>query len=292
MEDEGAKKKWDAWRCEQGLLTTEAKRRYIAFLIETMRMYVGGSVDGLELLNELEFMWDQIKNIHTSDVLDQTAAQLPPWSPLSSQFYASERFSTRTPSIAASNKLHNRSHHNYSHSRLPSQIKHEGNQNPFFKTGLDLSSSQIQPRSQGYDATTYSPVTHKLPGVSDARARKDEFDQIWAKVINTNHPPNAERDNYNAGLSRKLRYLMVLVRRKIKLVAKTMLVSTLIILLILWWLRNNAGLRTSLTSVATPATGSSKSRISFALDLTIDSAQNRILFRVLQLLNGLVKIVY
>ncbi|KAK6887004.1 Autophagy-related protein 37 [Candida tropicalis] len=38
-EDEGAKKKWDAWKREEGISKTEAKKRYISYLIETMRVY-------------------------------------------------------------------------------------------------------------------------------------------------------------------------------------------------------------------------------------------------------------
>lgn len=62
-EDEGAKKKWDAWKRELGLTKTEAKRRYIAFLIDTMRVYASGLVEARELLAELEYIWDQIKDV-------------------------------------------------------------------------------------------------------------------------------------------------------------------------------------------------------------------------------------
>ncbi|OTA65178.1 acyl CoA binding family protein [Hypoxylon sp. EC38] len=53
--------KWDAWNAQRGLSRTEAKRRYIEALIETMHRYAT-TPDGKALVAELEFVWDQIKN--------------------------------------------------------------------------------------------------------------------------------------------------------------------------------------------------------------------------------------
>ncbi|EGX93198.1 Acyl CoA binding protein, putative [Cordyceps militaris CM01] len=53
--------KWDAWNCQKGISRTEAKRRYIEALIETMHRYAT-TADGRELVSELEFVWNQIKN--------------------------------------------------------------------------------------------------------------------------------------------------------------------------------------------------------------------------------------
>ena len=54
--------KWDAWKSNEGLGRTEAKRRYIEKLISTMHEYASGSDESRELVEELEFVWDQIKN--------------------------------------------------------------------------------------------------------------------------------------------------------------------------------------------------------------------------------------
>lgn len=78
--------KYDAWDAQRGISRTEAKRRYIEALIETMRVYASttayvphssiffqtlgvglgadilGNRDARELVAELEFVWDQIKN--------------------------------------------------------------------------------------------------------------------------------------------------------------------------------------------------------------------------------------
>ncbi|KAI5919005.1 acyl CoA binding protein-domain-containing protein [Camillea tinctor] len=55
------KDKWDAWNSQSGLTRTEAKRRYIEALIDTMHSYAT-TPDARELVSELEFVWNQIKN--------------------------------------------------------------------------------------------------------------------------------------------------------------------------------------------------------------------------------------
>lgn len=54
------KDKWDAWNSQSGLTKTEAKRRYIEALIDTMHRYAT-TPDAKELVAELEFVWNQIK---------------------------------------------------------------------------------------------------------------------------------------------------------------------------------------------------------------------------------------
>ncbi|ODA81623.1 hypothetical protein RJ55_00124 [Drechmeria coniospora] len=53
--------KWDAWNSQKGLARTEAKRRYVEALIETMHRYAT-TTDATELVTELEFVWNQIKH--------------------------------------------------------------------------------------------------------------------------------------------------------------------------------------------------------------------------------------
>jgi hypothetical protein len=54
--------KWDAWKANEGLSRTEAKRRYIEKLVETMHKYASNTPEARELVDELEFVWDQVKN--------------------------------------------------------------------------------------------------------------------------------------------------------------------------------------------------------------------------------------
>ncbi|OWB75160.1 hypothetical protein B5S31_g5021 [[Candida] boidinii] len=67
-EDESSRRKWDAWKSEEGLTKTEAKKRYISYLIQTMNAYALGSNEARELLNELEYLWDQVKD-HSNSII-------------------------------------------------------------------------------------------------------------------------------------------------------------------------------------------------------------------------------
>ncbi|KAA8651877.1 hypothetical protein EYZ11_004188 [Aspergillus tanneri] len=60
--------KWDAWFAQRGLSRTEAKRRYISTLIETMHRYASQTPEARELASELEFVWDQIKSNTSASV--------------------------------------------------------------------------------------------------------------------------------------------------------------------------------------------------------------------------------
>jgi hypothetical protein len=53
----------DAWYSHRGLSKTEAKRRYISSLIDNMTRYATSTPEARELISELAFVWDQIKNI-------------------------------------------------------------------------------------------------------------------------------------------------------------------------------------------------------------------------------------
>lgn len=54
--------KWDAWKANEGVSRTESKRRYIEKLIDTMHKYASPTPEARELVEELEFVWDQIRN--------------------------------------------------------------------------------------------------------------------------------------------------------------------------------------------------------------------------------------
>ncbi|KAI4727911.1 hypothetical protein E4T49_04328 [Aureobasidium sp. EXF-10728] len=54
--------KWDAWATNSGLSRTQAKRQYIETLIHTMHEYASATPEARELVAELEFVWDQVRN--------------------------------------------------------------------------------------------------------------------------------------------------------------------------------------------------------------------------------------
>lgn len=96
LEDEGAKKKWDAWKREEGLSRTEAKRQYIQYLIETMKVYASGTSEARELLGELEYLWDQIKDVEFSDEDDPTKRFQSPFQP----YDPVNRFVSKLPDLS------------------------------------------------------------------------------------------------------------------------------------------------------------------------------------------------
>lgn len=52
----------DAWFAQRGISRTEAKRRYISTLVDTMHTYASQTAEARELVSELEFVWDQVKS--------------------------------------------------------------------------------------------------------------------------------------------------------------------------------------------------------------------------------------
>ncbi|KAI9735129.1 MAG: hypothetical protein M1834_001717 [Cirrosporium novae-zelandiae] len=67
IRDEQAK--WDAWHSLHSISRTEAKRLYIPTLISTMHCYAASTPEARELVAELEFIWDQIKDNSSPDPL-------------------------------------------------------------------------------------------------------------------------------------------------------------------------------------------------------------------------------
>ncbi|KAJ6109463.1 hypothetical protein N7486_001698 [Penicillium sp. IBT 16267x] len=83
--------KWDAWYAQRGITRTEAKRRYISTLIDTMHEYASQTPEARELVAELEFVWDQIKyNASSSSSSGPlNAVGVPPLSQHNSSAYGS-----------------------------------------------------------------------------------------------------------------------------------------------------------------------------------------------------------
>ncbi|KAL8677318.1 MAG: hypothetical protein Q9186_006251 [Xanthomendoza sp. 1 TL-2023] len=73
-ETRAEKEKWDAWHSNATLSRTTAKRAYISTLITTMHEYASSTSEARELVAELEFVWDQIKNNSNT-----TSSESSPW---------------------------------------------------------------------------------------------------------------------------------------------------------------------------------------------------------------------
>lgn len=84
--------KWDSWAANSGLSRTAAKKQYIETLISTMHEYASATPEARELVAELEFVWDQIRN--NSNPSDSSAG-----SPLQAHEHAHGAY----PGLASSN---------------------------------------------------------------------------------------------------------------------------------------------------------------------------------------------
>ena len=60
-EERGELEKYIAWKDCEGLSKIEAKRRYIDMLIRTMHVYASGTAEARSLVEELEFVWEQVQ---------------------------------------------------------------------------------------------------------------------------------------------------------------------------------------------------------------------------------------
>ncbi|EAT86618.1 hypothetical protein HBI56_129070 [Parastagonospora nodorum] len=99
-QDVRAREKWDAWKQQNGLSRTEAKRRYITTLIDTMHKFASPSPDSRELVAELEFVWDQVKsNVPSSSSSSpmQTLSQMGMHMPPSHSYMGESRRDHRRP---------------------------------------------------------------------------------------------------------------------------------------------------------------------------------------------------
>lgn len=65
-EIEANKRKWDAWKAQEGLTSKRAKKNYTALLIDTMKTHANGSDEAKHLLEDLQTHYDQINDLDDS----------------------------------------------------------------------------------------------------------------------------------------------------------------------------------------------------------------------------------
>lgn len=190
LEDEGAKKKWDAWKREEGLPRTEAKRQYILYLIDTMKVYASGTLEARELLSELEYLWDQIKDV---EYLDEDLRPAYPYNVAQlvvSNLDQSDRLSTTTPwplqsnysALATNNQYRNNLEKIYLHLRRNTHLS----LNEYTHQGKNaVSSSSYQDGRNRVDVPAST--------IEDFRAWQGEINLIINKIskeyVTRNHGP-------------------------------------------------------------------------------------------------------
>lgn len=296
LEDEGAKKKWDAWKQEQGVSRTEAKRRYISYLIETMRIYASGTLEARELLSELEYLWDQIKDLQYTPDSDSPPRPLPlpSHSPL---FSHTDRYSSTTPLPPPSNysgsgtQYRNNLQKIYSHSRRNTMLsinEYVQLQRQHLQTG------QLQ--KQGGPADSVYSV---LGGRSGAPVPSlDEF-KLWQGEVNTminklsrdivNYKRHRSElsessDQIPEARKRALRILAVIGKITLRVV-KNFAVSCLTLLFLVWCIKRNVIVKQTL--VKRP----NNKKKELVINMVLNTDENKWFIRLLNVINSFVGFV-
>lgn len=327
LEDEGAKKKWDAWKREEGLTKTEAKRHYISYLIETMRVYASGTLEARELLAELEYLWDQIKDVDFSpeDELDhEPQIAFPPQSPLFSQADQSDRFSTATPlplpsnySNTGTNQYRNNLQKIYSHSRrsttlsindyVKQQRQNHGTEGQF---GGSLYSYSRDPDPSTIAATTTNNnklphSVHTLPPSQPPTSSLEDF-KTWQTEINliinklsrefiskrNNNTPSdseSESDVDPNRFKKTIIHVMKLLGKNLFKIVKSFSISLLAILFLVWCVKKNVIVER--TMVKKPMTSLKKKNDELIINMILNTNENKWFIRMLSFMNSFVGFV-
>jgi hypothetical protein len=175
----------DAWKQQNGLSRTEAKRRYITTLIDTMHKYASPSPDSRELVSELEFVWDQVKsNVPSSSsssplqTLGSMGLHMAPPPPY-------PRLNTSPPRDTEDDALQIRSPMSQSEEE---ELDDDEEQAEEF---VDAPDSQYNPNTEGEDAEVQVdlaprppvPITRAPAKPPTPPAKNDPAEQKWKKRV-------------------------------------------------------------------------------------------------------------
>lgn len=301
IEDEGAKKKWDAWKREEGLSKTQAKRSYILYLIDTMRIYASGAPEARELLSELEYLWDQIKDVTFSEEDQHFAApyRFNVASLVVSNVDQSDRFSTGTPwplqsnysALVTNNQFNSNLERIYSHSRRNTQ--------------LSLSEFREPQRGSFRGSAKPARLTGAAPEVSASSL--DEF-KAWQGQINRmiNHlskefafrksgaNPVLSSDTESEGepdarelMRRRVVAILKVVGLNALRVAKNLGMSLVALLFVIWFLNKNVIVQRTIVKKQLEG----KKQKELVINMVINTSENKWFVRLLSLLNSFVGFV-
>ncbi|KAK6462266.1 acyl CoA binding protein-domain-containing protein [Scheffersomyces coipomensis] len=321
VEDEGAKKKWDAWKREEGLSKTEAKRRYISYLIETMKIYASGTLEARELLSDLEYLWDQIKDIQTpDDDEDHHSIPLPSYSPSFSQAGQSDRFSSVTPSL--NQQYRSNLQKIYSHSRRNTAVSineyvqqqrqqqlHQQSQSQqlgdssFIGAGTTNSVYSLPLVPQGH--STNQPPSNNLVNsatIEDFKTWQGEVNLVINKLtrefIRDRHTQD-NNNNKNEGeealdeielLKRKVFTILRFVGKHVLTFLKNFSISLLAILFIVWCIKRNVVVKRTIVNQPI-GNNSNKQKKELIINMILNTDENKWFIRMLSFINSFVGFV-
>jgi len=298
LEDEGAKKKWDAWKREEGLPRTEAKRHYILYLIDTMKVYASGTVEARELLNELEYLWDQIKDV---DYLDEDPRPTYPYNvaPLVvSNLDQSDRLSTATPwplqsnysALATNNQYRSNLEQIYLHLRRNTQLS----LNEYIQKGK-------KPASVSAFTGSRNRVDMPASTIEDFRAWQGEINLIINKISKEyvtrnngmglvdpfNHESDLESEvDPRERMKRRIYYVLRTIGWQSLRFLKNFSISLLAIFFVVWCFKKNVVVKRTVVKNH----DGSRPKKELIINMIVPD-ENRWFIRLLQLINGFVGFV-
>jgi len=323
LEDEGAKKKWDAWKREEGISKTEAKRRYISYLIETMKIYASGTLEARELLSELEYLWDQIKDLQfNSDDEVENHIPLPSHSPSFSQAQ-SDRYST--PSIVPNQQYRNNLQKIYSHSRrntmlsineyVNQQIQGQGQGQglqlgpndavslyslPIMESKPNQPQHQQQHYTRGKANTVMNMPNAAVSAQEDFKAWQGEINLIINRLTRefvngrrSSHPSHTpeveEAEELDVIIKRRVLHILRIIGGNAVKFLKNFSVSLLAILFLIWLVKKNVVVQR--TMVKQPSTNGKKNKKELVINMIINTDENKWFIRLLSFVNSFVGFV-
>lgn len=310
MEDEGAKKKWDAWKREEGLSKTAAKRQYILYLINTMRVYASGTTEAQELLSELEYLWDQIKDLTFTDddtYLIRLQGVNHPFTdrsvgaPLVHSYMESDRFSVGTPwplqstaSGAASQQFKNNSEQIYLHSRRNTQLLlHDSSQFPKpSQKNVSRSVAHLGKENSLDVSTSALDDFRTWQGQINLIINKLSRDFANRQTSKDQHYQSDSDSELDADLLKKYSKKIISIIRLLGLhalhVAKNMSISVFAILFIVWCVNKNVVVR---RTVVKKQLEGNKSHRELIINMVINTDENKWFVRILAFINSVLGFV-
>lgn len=311
MEDEGAKKKWDAWKREEGLSKTAAKRQYILYLINTMRVYASGTTEARELLSELEYLWDQIKDLaYTDDEpclirlqgLNHPFTDRSVGAPLVHSYMdQSDRFSVGTPwplqstaSVAASQQFKNNSEQIYLHSRRNTQLLlHESSHFPKSHQKNVSRSVALLGKGNNLDVTASALDDFRTwQGQINVIINKLSRDFANRQTSKDQHYESDSESEPETDLLKKYSKKIISILRLLGLnalhLAKNMSISVFAILFIVWCVNKNVIVR---RTVVKKQLEGNRSRRELIINMVINTDENKWFVRILAFINSILGFV-
>jgi len=185
----------DAWKQQNGLSRTEAKRRYITTLIDTMHKYASPSPDSRELVAELEFVWDQVKsNVPSSS----SSSPLRTSDHITPGYSQHELGQSGRAAMNSSNDM-DRPQNEPERRAVPLRVK-----SPMSQSEEELEEEEAEIEREGevfvdapdsqYNPTSYPDDDENAPELEDAGVQTDLQQLIRAEPIPIQTPTPAPRN--------------------------------------------------------------------------------------------------